>query len=140
MTNVTKLVMPAEQTLGDAFPDIDPGVQPCGSLVLVQIRTPKKRHGSIILVDETKDSEKWNTQVAKVISLGPLAFCNRSTRELWPEGRWAEPGDYVRVPKHGGDRWATPMSNGDECLFVIYKDTEVIGLVTGDPLAMKAFV
>ena len=139
-SKVTKLIIPSEQTIAEAFPTVDPGVEPCGSFVLVQIRTAKKKHGSIILTDDTKDTEKWNTQVAKMIDIGPLAFRNRTTRDPWPEGNWAEKGQFVRVPKHGGDRWSVTMPSGEECLFVVYKDTEIIGRVTGDPLAMKAFV
>ncbi len=59
-----------EDALAEAFPAVDAGVQPFGSRVLVQIRTPKKKVGSIILAQDTKDTEKWNTQVAKVIAVG----------------------------------------------------------------------
>ena len=58
----------------DAFPNTDPGVRPFGSRVLVQFRQAKmKTKGGIILAGETRDTEVWNTQVAKVVALGPLA-------------------------------------------------------------------
>jgi co-chaperonin GroES (HSP10) len=108
----------------------------------VQIRTPKmKSAGGIILTSETKDTEKWNTQVAKVIAMGPLAFRNRDTMQEWKEGAWCGPGDFVRVPKYGGDRWEVPTENRDEpAMFVIFNDLDVLGRVTGDPLAIKAFI
>ena len=34
---------------------------------------------AFILADEVRDTEKWNTQVAKVVAVGPLAFCDRNT-------------------------------------------------------------
>lgn len=125
----------------DAFPAIDPGVQPFGSRVLLQIRRAKsKTKGGIILAGETRDTETWNTQVAKVIAMGPLAFHNRNTMEPWPEGHWVKIGDYVRAPKYGGDRWSVRMDDGDEVLFCLFNDLDLLGKITGDPLAMKAFL
>jgi co-chaperonin GroES (HSP10) len=126
--------------LAEAFPAVDAGVQPFGSRVLVQIRTPKKKVGSILLVQDTKDTEKWNTQVAKVVAVGSLAYKNRNTQELWPEGQWCQPGDFVRVPKYGGDRWEVPLNKDENAMFVIFNDLDVIGKVTGDPLLIKAFI
>ena len=132
----------AYDSIDEAFPPVDPGVVPFGSRVVVQIRAPKKKtKGGIILTDDTKDTEMWNTQVAKVIAIGELAFKNRNTQEPWPEGSWCQPGDFVRVPKYGGDKWSIRHGDDDtEILFVIFNDLDLIGKVTGDPLAMKAFV
>jgi len=137
----------SENALAEAFSAADAGVQPFGSRVLVQIRTPKsKTSGGIILHHESRDTEKWNTQVAKVITVGPLAFKNRDTMESWPEGSWCNPGDFVRVPKYGGDRWEVPLKKEEEmgdkesAMFVIFNDLDIIGQVTGDPLAIKAFI
>lgn len=125
----------------DAFPPIDPGVKPMGSRILVQVRSAKRKTKSgIILTGETRDTEQWNTQVAKVRAVGPLAYHNRNSMEPWPEGAWCKVGDYVRCPKYGGDRWSVLDENGDEVIFVLFNDLDIIGLVTGDPLAMKAFL
>ena len=81
--------------------------------------------------------------VAKVIAVGPLAFKKRDTMEPWPEGSWCEVGDYIRVPKWGGDRWevAVPdQPDEDPALFAVFNDHEVITKVTCDPLTMRAFV
>ena len=128
-------------SIDEAFPAVDPGVKPFGSRVLCQIRLAKKKtKGGIILTGDTKDTETWNTQVAKVVAVGDLAFKNRNTQEPWPEGSWATPGDFVRVPKYGGDKWTVKIDDDQEVIFVILNDLDLIGLVTGDPLAMKAFV
>lgn len=136
-----------ENAMAEAFPAVDPGVQPFGSRVLVQIRTPKTTTASgIILHNESRDTEKWNTQVAKVVSVGPLAFKNRNTQETWPEGEWCTQGDFVRVPKYGGDRWEVPLSTrgadglSESAMFVIFNDLDIIGRVTVDPLSIKAFI
>lgn len=125
----------------EAFPECDPGVKPFGSRVMVQIRTPKKTtSGGIILIDDARETELYNTQVAKVIDMGSLAFKNRNTMETWPEGSWCEIGDFVRVPRYGGDRWTVKTENGDEAIVVIFNDLDLVGKVTGNPLAMKAFL
>jgi co-chaperonin GroES (HSP10) len=129
-----------------AFHAVNPGAKPLGGRILVQLRRTKQKTTSagIILVEETKETEKWNNMVAKVIEIGPLAFKNRDTMQGWPEGSWCEVGDYIRVPKWGGDRWEVKVEGEDDhedpALFMILNDHEVIAKVIGDPLAMKAFL
>ena len=129
-----------------AFPSVDPGASPLGGRILVQIRRSKKKttKGGIMLIEETKETEKWNTQVAKVIEIGSLAFRHRDSMKSWPEGSWCEVGDYIRVPKWGGDRWEVKVpgedSNEDPALFMIINDHEVIAKITGNPLETRAFL
>jgi len=130
----------AYKDLDEAFPPLDPGVLPFGARLLVQVRTPKQEsEGGIVLVEETRDTELWNTQVAKVIALGSVAFCNRDTIARWPEGQWCKVGDYVRVPKYGGDRWQV-TKDGKTAMFVIVRDLDVVGAIVGDPLEIVAFI
>lgn len=130
-----------ENALAEAFPAVEAGIQPFGSRVLVQIRTPKSTSaGGIILSTDTKDTEKWNTQVAKVVSIGPVAFKNRTTLESWPEGDWCQVGDFVRVAKYGGDRYEVPVNSNESAMFVIFNDLDIIGKVLTDPLKIKAFI
>jgi co-chaperonin GroES (HSP10) len=130
-----------EDAMKEAFPAVEAGIRPFGSRVLVQIRTPKKKSsGGIILSNDTQDTEKWNTQIAKVVSLGPLSFKNRNTMESWPEGDWCTVGEFVRVAKYGGDRWEVTTPDGEVALFVIFNDLDILGQVLGDPLAIKAFI
>ena len=126
-----------------AFPSVDPGAKPLGGRILVQLRRTKRTvtGAGIILVEETRETEKWNNMVARVIEIGPLAFKKRDTMEPWPEGSWCEIGDYIRVPKWGGDRWEVEVDGEEEkALFMILNDHEVIAKVTGNPLEMKAFL
>jgi len=130
-------------TLDEAFPPVDPSLKPLGSTVLVQIKQPAKlSKGGLILPEGEQKAERDNTQLAKVIAMGPLAFCNRATMHPWPEGAWVKIGDFVRVPRYGGDRYyvPNPADNQSPALFVLFDDLNMKGLVTGDPLAMKAFV
>jgi co-chaperonin GroES (HSP10) len=135
-----------EQTLEEAFPKIDPLMAPYGGRVLVQLRAVKEKVTSagIYIPEEVKETEKWNTMTGKVIALGSLAFKNRETMASWPEGAWAQVGDYVRVPKWGGDRWEVEFTDASgakgKALFTFFNDHELIGKVTGDPREIKAFI
>ena len=137
--------VPDEQELKWAFPDVSPGQKPFGGRVVVQLRRIKKTTASkIILVAETKETEKWQNMIGKVVEIGPLAFKNRDTMQPWPEGSWAQVGDYVRVPKWGGDRWEREVpneeGNEDPVLFMTLNDHELIAKITDDPLSFKAYV
>jgi len=123
--------------LDEAFPEVNPGVVPLGTRVLVQLRTVRTKTSSgIVLVDDTKQFNKVNTQLARVIRIGPIAFRNRETGNLWPEGVWARPGDYVRIPKYGGDRFERNIpGTEDTALFCIFQDHEIIAKV--DPEAFE---
>lgn len=132
------------EDLAWAFPDVNPGQRPFGGRIIVQLRRIKKRAGRIIIVDETKENEKWNNMIGKVVAIGPLAFKNRDTMQPWAEGSWAELGDFVRVPKWGGDRWernvSTEEKDSEPVLFMTINDHELISAITDDPLSFKAYV
>ncbi len=131
-----------------AFPEVDPGLQPFGSRILVQIRSPRTvTKGGIIVPDDSRDTEFWNTQVAKVITLGPVAFKNRDTLESWPEGDWCREGTFVRVPKFGGDKWFVDLPGAessrvgvDRACFVLFNDLDIIGEITCDPMDVVAYL
>ena len=96
------------------------------------------------MVGENIGLQKTMDMIGKVVCVGPLAYKNRDTMQSWPEGSWAQVGDYVRVPKWGGDRWEirVPGSDRDEesVLFMTLNDHELIARVSGNPLAFKAYV
>ena len=137
---------PNPTELAWAFPDVKPGQHPFGGRVIVQLRRIKKTAGRIIIVDETKENEKWNNMIGKVVAIGPLAFKNRDTMQPWAEGSWAEIGDFVRVPRWGGDRWErfdpneTDDALKEPVLFMTLNDHELIAKITDDPLSFKAYV
>ena len=132
----------AYQTLDQAFPKVEPEHEPFGNLVLVQIRTAMTRTaGGIELVPGDQETEKWNTQVAKVIAVGPVAFKNRDSMEPWPEGAWFKVGDFVRCPKYGGDRFEVPIPGSpDKAVFAIFEDNDFRARLTGDPLKVVAYI
>lgn len=140
MSNQPEAVESAD--LREAFPVVDPGALPLGARVLVQMRLPKKRMspGGIFLAEETRDTEKAQNPIGKVVSIGPLAFKKRDTMESWPEGSWVEEGDYVRVPRWTGDRWEVQIDKETKVEFMLMNDHEVIAKLTNNPLEMKAFV
>lgn len=125
--------------LNSAFPDVSPGVRPLGARVLVQIRKVRRRTQSgLILHQETTEFNRSVTQLAKVIQLGQIAYCNRSTGEVWPEGVWVKVGDFVRIPKFGGDRFERPDPSDPEntILFAMFQDHEILSIV--EPWAFES--
>lgn len=129
-------MIPASK-LDEAFPLVMPGVAPLGTRVLVQLRTVRaKTQSGIVLVEDTKQFNKVTTQLGKVVAIGPIAFRNRETGQLWPEGVWARPGDYIRLPKYGGDRFERKIPGTDDtALFCLFQDHEIIAKV--DPEAFE---
>jgi co-chaperonin GroES (HSP10) len=155
--SATKLNVPTyADRLKASFPEVPCGHTPYGQFVIVQIRMAKRMSdGGIILTTGDVQTEHDNTQIAKVIAIGPGAFKNRSDGSDWPEGAWFKVGDFVRCPKYGGDRWhveyeryeAAKTVNGvdmpeirenDKVEFVIFKDLDIRSGVE-DPLRIKAF-
>jgi co-chaperonin GroES (HSP10) len=143
--------------LDEAFPAVDPLHEPLGCLVLCQVRQPPLRtRGGMLIDTESRKTEHYNTQVAKVVAIGPNAFQNRNTGAEWVEGAWAKVGDYVRIPKYQGDHWTIsytrpdydidpdtgarkPKEVEDEVVFVMFKDLNLLARVK-EPLAVKAFL
>jgi len=129
-----------QEEIDFAFPNVDPGFEPFGSRVIVQLRAAKTvSKGGIILTGDTIEAEKWNTQIAKVRAIGPLAFKNRDKAEQWPEGAWCQVGDYVRVPKYNQDKWFISFADHD-VLFMMVNDIDLLAKKTGNPLDVKAYI
>jgi co-chaperonin GroES (HSP10) len=128
----------------ECFPNVDPGVEILGDRVLVQLRREKiTSKGGIILVDETKQTLRFNETVAKVIDIGPLAYKSPDDLAPWPEGPWVKVGDLVRTIKYGGDRYVVqPEDDGAPVVFITLQAREVISKIKSFEAAqkMKAFV
>ena len=128
----------------ECFPEIDHGVEVAGDRVLVQLRREKTTSkGGIILVDETRQTLRFNETVAKVCQVGPLAYKSPDTLEPWPEGPWCQVGDLVRTIKYGGDRFVVqPDDDGAPVVFITIQAREVISRIKSFEAAqkMKAFV
>lgn len=136
-----------DERLAYAFPDVAPPYVPCGKNVLVQLRTPGAfktlpNGAKFYFTDETQDFMKYNIQTAVVRSLGPVAFKHRLEMTPFPEGDWAVPGEFVRVPKFGGDRVGVPLNdeNSRAAYFLMINDTDITGRVYGDPLDLQGII
>ncbi len=131
-----------DRTLEDLFPQIDPGFRPFGTRVMVQLRrVMTKTKSGIILTTDTKDTEAWNIQVGKLLLCGPLAFKRRDSAQDWPEGVWAHVGDFVMVPRYGGNRRSVPAPDGGEpVVLLVVNDSDLIGAYTGDPRNVQTYI
>jgi co-chaperonin GroES (HSP10) len=128
----------------ECFPEVDPGVEVLGDRVLVQLRREKTTSkGGILLVDETKQTLRFNETVAKVCEIGKLAYKSPDTLEPWIEGPWCQIGDLVRTIKYGGDRFVVqPDDGGAPVVFITLQAREIISKIKSFEAAqkMKAFV
>ena len=129
-------MIPASK-LEDAFPDVNPGKYPLGGRVMVQLRTVReKTQSGIVLVEDTKQFNKANTRLGKLVRVGPLAYRNRETGEIWREGVWAKIGQYVTIPQYGGSRFERKIPGTKEtAIFATFNDYELIEVV--DPEAFE---
>jgi co-chaperonin GroES (HSP10) len=159
VTAITKLKKSRilEQSLEEAFPTCDPEHVPFGSRVLLQVKSAATRTASgLELTASDIETEHDNTKVAKVIAVGPGAFRNRETLELWPEGEWVKPGDFVRIGLYSGERWRKiaytkkreiKQERGPSKIieddvfahFCLLEDLALGAKFTGDPLSTVAF-
>src|SRR6476620_10612403 len=97
MTNSVSMsfIMPAEPTreelMAQAFPDVKCPLKPFGNRILVQVRMPKtKTKSGLIMNSDTTDNLYRNEQTARVVSIGSSAFTFPSTGQPWPDGRLVE--------------------------------------------------
>lgn len=126
------------------FPDADPGCKPLWWRVMVQIVQPKTGTGFIEFTGDTQEADRYNKTVGKVIAVGPLVGRDRKTGERWKgveDSELPKPGDFVRIPKHGGDRFERPSTDGKHIVhFAIFNDDDVLAVCTGDPATFKGYV
>lgn len=155
----TASVVPTNQKFydnaADAWPDVPLPHKPLGNLILVQLRLQPMRGNGIVFDAGLQQTESDNTQVAKVVAIGPLAFRNRDTGELWPEGAWCQVGDYVRIPKYQGDRVGIEVRRTDRwydeaagklvedvvnerVIFIGLKDIQLLGRYETEQSALAA--
>lgn len=144
MKITTNISVATAEELAKAFPEVDPGFKPFGSRIIVQLRKPKIRtSGGIILSEDSIEIEKWNTQIGRVCAIGQLAFKNRDKMTDWPEGAWANIGDFIRIPKFNQDKWEVEYEDGGKkelALFMLINDLDLLALKIGNPLEVKAYI
>lgn len=126
--------MDKQEYVNKHFPAVYSGARPTGNQVLIQLRTvPKQSRGGIVLVEETKDFNKGNTQVARLVRCGQIAFKDRGTGETWKEGAWAVEGDIVLAPRYGGYRFDVPVpGTEDEAVFAVINDFDIKMVIEGN--------
>jgi len=117
------------------WPEIEAPAEPLGARVMVQLRRVQSvSSGGVLIPTAAKEHEENNTQVAKVVSVGALAFKDRHSLEPWPEGNWVEIGDIVRVPKYAGDvivvKDPEDPTGRESVKFVTFRDTDLIAKYT----------
>jgi co-chaperonin GroES (HSP10) len=102
--------------------------KPAGHRLLIQLRRPPEKKGSLIIPQDSKDLEMYRSHIGKILEIGPTAYTNEKG-EAWAGGAWVKEGDFVRFPAHGGDRFEWPIkgseANAEGVTLVICNDNSV---------------
>jgi co-chaperonin GroES (HSP10) len=133
--------MTYEYTIDEAFPPVSVDFEPTLNRVLVQLREPRKKVGSIIIGDDTADASRETTTIAKILAIGPLAFhkTGRGADWLKPEDM-PKPGDYIAITKFVGNRYRVkPLDGKGEANLCVLDDTQIIGVRVVDPINSATF-
>lgn len=134
-----------DETLESAFPDVEPGVRPYGSRVLVQLKaSARKTKGGLLIGDSDAITDEDNTQVAKVIRVGIGAYCDRAALKRWPEyDDMPQAGAFVRIPLYSNtaNSWtvAHPTDKEMRVKFTLIDDLQIQG-EQPDPFYIRAFL
>jgi len=100
-------------------------------MLVIPYIPPEKSAGGIILVDQTRDADQAASQTGYVYDMGSSAYSDTSR---FPDGPWADVGDWVLLSKWGGRRFTI-----EGISMRMINDDEVLGVVP-DPEALYATV
>ena len=107
---------------------------PKGWKVLVEKpKAKEKTAGGIYLADISKEAEDYLSITAKVVSVGPMCWYDKETGKPWIGGAWAQPGDWVLIPKFTSFR----MEINDK-EYRLLNDDEIIATID-DPKGIKVY-
>lgn len=87
---------------GDEVPDPTPLPRIPGVGILVRpVPTRRKSTGGILIPDSVRADMEYLNTVGRVLSLGELAF---KDEEIYKNGPWVKPGDYIVYAKYAGSK------------------------------------
>lgn len=93
---------------------------PTGFKILIKLKDPPNKIGSIHIPDAVKDVQRHMAFVCQVMELGPAAY---SDPEKTPGKPWCQPGDWVLTSYYAGTRFMV-----DDHEYRILNDDEVQGV------------
>lgn len=86
----------------DSVPDPSPLPRIPGVGILVRpVPTRRKSAGGILIPDSVRADMEYLNTVGRVLSLGELAF---KDEDIYRNGPWVKPGDYVVYAKYAGSK------------------------------------
>lgn len=86
----------------DVIPDPSPLPRVPGVGILVRpVPVRRKSAGGILIPESVRSERDYLNTVGRVLSLGELAF---KDEEIYRNGPWVKPGDYVVYTKYAGSK------------------------------------
>jgi co-chaperonin GroES (HSP10) len=114
------------RSVDEAFPKIRHGRVPLLNNYIVQVRRAmSKSKGGIVLTQSAKESEVQLCTVGKVVAISPMAFHFADGRP-WPEGPSFKVGDFLQIPRFGGNRFSVKLNEEEEIVFVVFDHLQQI--------------
>lgn len=116
------------------FPSLnecDPGFDPVHYNVVVLPQPVETKVGSIILIDQTREADKFAQIKGLLVGISPLAF----NFDTWPEGApYGQPkvGDLVYFAKYGVK---VPITGPDGREYWMMKDDQVAAIIRSPELS-----
>ncbi len=97
-----------------------------GHRVLVEPLPALDQFGQIILIDETKQSDKLAVTLGYVLQVGELCW-----KDLGKAEPWCKVGDMVLFQRYGGARVHDPVTTKYRDDVALINDQDIQGVVTG---------
>lgn len=100
--------------------------------IIVEPRPPVEKVGSIVIAEDTKQADKINCTVGRILAIGSLCFKGKTEGglSLETEAHKFEVGQEVLFQRHTGQKIRTIRPNGEERTLVCLSDTEILLVVT----------
>ncbi len=120
------------------IPDLPPEIpRPAGKRILLQnIKRPEiKTDSGLVIPQEVSKADEFLSPVSLVVAVGPDAY---SDQEVYRNGPWCKPGDYVLHDPYAGQRFEVKLADGTYAGYRFLNDTEIRG-ITDMPENVRAY-
>lgn len=133
----SKILIKNITPIHEPYPKIEINEEPLGIHVLVQIKRPSEKVGSLYIPGNQVDNSQYTEEFAIVIGIGSMAYRYRADGSKWPDyEKFPKIGEEVRIPPfvHGWTEvWKDAPSGtaNNYVKFALVKDNELLTRKTG---------
>ena len=126
-------VHPEITAFGRCYPELLPGIRPCGHHGIIGKALPEEKRGSLFVAPITQEADKSLCQIGKLLAVGPLWYEAGIWKNI-PRDQIPKVGDIVYFAPYDGIRLAREDAEG---LFIHIRDLDVISIIDNAETALK---